>query len=122
MTYKEKLLDPRWQKKRLEVLQRENFKCQWCLCSYKTLHIHHWDYVKGREPWEYESDELGCLCTVCHAFNHYKGKDYLLIKSVYMDLRNAIICIIQQSSNNTDALLNLRMVQNYLFTHMKKGI
>jgi len=28
MTYKEKLLDPRWQKKRLEVLERDGWACR----------------------------------------------------------------------------------------------
>ena len=30
MGYSEKLKDPRWQKKRLEILERDNFRCQYC--------------------------------------------------------------------------------------------
>jgi len=28
LTYSEKLKDPRWQKKRLEILSRDNFTCE----------------------------------------------------------------------------------------------
>lgn len=30
MTYSQKLRDPRWQKKRLEILERDSFTCQHC--------------------------------------------------------------------------------------------
>jgi 5-methylcytosine-specific restriction endonuclease McrA len=48
MNYKEQLLDPRWQRRRLEILQRDEFTCQKCLSKDKTLHVHHIDYIKGR--------------------------------------------------------------------------
>lgn len=66
MTYKEKLLDPRWQRKRLETLERSKFTCESCFDSKETLHIHHGYYEKGLEPWEYDSDTLHCLCASCH--------------------------------------------------------
>lgn len=66
MTYKEKLLDPRWQKKRLEILERADFACENCFGSIETLHIHHDYYEKGVEPWEYDNDTLHCLCASCH--------------------------------------------------------
>lgn len=70
-TYWEKLKDPRWQKKRLEVLDRSNFACELCGDKESTLHVHHKAYKKGAEPWEYDSfDELQCLCENCHANEH----------------------------------------------------
>jgi len=54
MTYKEKLKNPKWQKKRLEILQRDEFKCRNCNSEDKTLHIHHLDYDKC-DPWQYEN-------------------------------------------------------------------
>jgi len=54
MTYSEKLKDPRWQRKRLEVMQRDDFTCRNCGAKDKTLHIHHVRYLKGFEPWEYK--------------------------------------------------------------------
>ena len=50
MTYKEKLLDPRWQKKRLEILNRDNFTCQCCGDDKKTLNIHHKYYNSNLYP------------------------------------------------------------------------
>ena len=40
-TYSQKLRDPKWQKKRLEVLQRDEFCCQLCNDKETELHIHH---------------------------------------------------------------------------------
>lgn len=65
-TYKEKLLDPRWQKKRLEILQRDDWACQRCFDTENTLHIHHRLYKKGLDPWEYEDNWLVTLCADCH--------------------------------------------------------
>jgi hypothetical protein len=66
MTYLEKLKDPRWQKKRLEILQRDNWTCQCCGDTENTLHVHHWFYKKGKDPWEYDAEDLSTLCEDCH--------------------------------------------------------
>lgn len=65
MTYSEKLKDPRWQKKRLEVLQRDGFKCLDCGDGKKTLNVHHCAYV-GRDPWLVPDSVLMTLCHECH--------------------------------------------------------
>lgn len=64
--YWQKLKDPRWQRKRLEIMERAGFKCEYCEDDSTTLHIHHGYYEKGLEPWEYENDTLWCLCENCH--------------------------------------------------------
>lgn len=64
--YVEKLRDPRWQKKRLEVLNRDDFTCRHCGAKDKTLHIHHGFYMDGKEPWQYPTDSLTTLCLDCH--------------------------------------------------------
>lgn len=64
--YWEKLQDPRWQRRRLEILQRSNFKCEQCGSGDKTLHVHHIIYRKGVMPWEYPDRELYALCKDCH--------------------------------------------------------
>ena len=69
-SYSEKLLDPRWQKKRLEVLSAADFACEICGDSESTLHVHHKQYFKGREVWNYEKDQLACFCKNCHENNH----------------------------------------------------
>lgn len=65
-SYSELLLDPRWQRKRLEILQRSNFTCEQCKSADKTLHVHHRIYRKGAMPWEYADSELQALCKDCH--------------------------------------------------------
>ena len=72
MNYSDKLKDPRWQKKRLEVFQRDEFKCVWCGIAEKTLHVHHFTYEKGKEPWEAPDDALGTVCEDCHMLTHMK--------------------------------------------------
>jgi hypothetical protein len=66
-TYSEKLKDPRWQKKRLQILERDEWLCRTCGRGDKTLHVHHSEYISGRDPWEYEDKYLIVLCEDCHA-------------------------------------------------------
>lgn len=66
MTYFEKLRDPRWQKKRLEIMQRDYFMCMECGSSDKTLCVHHRYYISNREPWEYPDFCFLTLCQDCH--------------------------------------------------------
>jgi len=65
-SYWDKLKDPRWQKKRLEVFQRDEFACTWCGESDKTLHVHHAYYEWGKEPWDYDTATLHTVCEDCH--------------------------------------------------------
>ena len=69
-TYREQLLDPRWQRKRLERLSLSDFACEACGDKENTLHVHHRRYVKGRMAWEYTAEELQTLCKQCHADQH----------------------------------------------------
>jgi len=62
--YSEKLRDPRWQRKRLEIFQRDDFTCLACGSTTKTLHVHHLAY-KG-DPWDCPSELLETLCETCH--------------------------------------------------------
>ncbi len=64
--YSEILKDPRWQKKRLEVLQSKGFKCEDCGDTKKTLHVHHRYYVSNRMPWNYPPVCYQVLCKSCH--------------------------------------------------------
>lgn len=66
MTYSDKLKDPRWQKKRLEILERDEWTCQRCFDTSSTLHVHHFRYIPGKEPWDYDNDSLLTICAECH--------------------------------------------------------
>lgn len=71
-SYSEKLRDPRWQRKRLEALDLAEWTCEVCADSSSTLHVHHRQYIKGREPWEYDPNQLSVLCEMCHEEHHSK--------------------------------------------------
>jgi len=67
MTYSEQYKDPRWQKKRLEIMQRDEFKCRSCGDKNSTLNVHHAvPYKKDKFIWEYENSDLLTLCEDCH--------------------------------------------------------
>lgn len=68
MNYKEQLESPEWQKKRLEILNRDGWTCQECGDKETQLHVHHRYYVNdGRMAWEYPFFALLTLCKNCHA-------------------------------------------------------
>ena len=76
-TYSERLSDPRWQKRRLEIFQRDNWKCQGCNNCTTQLEVHHVDYYANKKPWEYPDDMLITVCHTCHVielarFQHEK--------------------------------------------------
>jgi hypothetical protein len=59
------LRDPRWQRRRLHILQRDDFCCTACGNGESTLHVHHKRY--SGKPWEAADDDLQTLCEQCHA-------------------------------------------------------
>lgn len=82
MTYAQKLLDPRWQRKRLQILERDRFRCILCNNDKEQLQIHHKKYFKGKEPWEYEDQYLETLCATCHFIKtYYPRHPFLVIKT-----------------------------------------
>lgn len=64
--YIEKLKDPRWQKMRLQILERDNWTCQDCGETTVTLNVHHRYYLRNADPWEYPEKALITLCEDCH--------------------------------------------------------
>lgn len=66
-TYADLLQDPRWQKKKSETLNRDEFTCQACGSKTQSLHVHHRYYDKDAEgPWDYPDESLVTLCLSCH--------------------------------------------------------
>ena len=66
--YFEKLRDPRWQKKRLEILNRDGFACRECHAKNRPLHVHHLFYQGP--PWRTPNFGLLTLCEDCHEEQH----------------------------------------------------
>lgn len=81
MTYAEKLKDPRWQKKRLEILDRDDFTCTLCGSKKDTLHVHHHFYKYNSDPWDYPNDALETHCQYCHRIVEFT-KDIVGKKSI----------------------------------------
>ncbi len=103
--YSKLLLDPRWQKKRIEILQRDDFTCQLCGDSESTLHVHHCFYRKNNLPWDYPNSSLITLCYDCHDYETvelYRCKQALLealsIKGATAGDYNCLACAIYEST------------------------
>jgi hypothetical protein len=75
MEYSRKLQNPKWQKKRLEIMQRDKFKCIICGCNDKELHVHHRWYQFGKEIWDYPDTCFETLCFECHEYIEMNIKD-----------------------------------------------
>lgn len=74
-SYYDQLRSPYWQKKRLEILERDNFSCTYCGRDESLLDgdgeqliVDHgyYDQTKKRAPWEYEVETLYTLCSRCN--------------------------------------------------------
>lgn len=72
-SYSEKLTDPRWQKIRLKIFERDNWTCVSCDRKDVTLHVHHIKYLPNLEPWEYDNSMLVTYCEYCHNTEHLIG-------------------------------------------------
>lgn len=64
-TYAEKLRKPAWQKRRLKVMERDNWTCQLCKSTERTLNVHHLKYTG--EPHEAPDEDLITYCELCHS-------------------------------------------------------
>lgn len=116
MTYQDQIKDPRWQKKRLEILNRDEFVCQGCFDDESELHVHHRTYHKGHMIGEYENEELMTLCKTCHQ-DIYKAKEEVvkLIDMVFIDpdtideFRKLLISIIKKGRSSIHYLRDARI-------------
>lgn len=65
--------DPRWQQKRLRIMERDGWCCVSCGDTAATLAVHHKMY-RGR-AWDVPDDFLQTLCDACHSAlgRHPKG-------------------------------------------------
>jgi DNA-binding transcriptional ArsR family regulator len=68
--YSQALKDPRWQRKRLTIFERDGWACQRCHATDHTLNVHHTYYARGKKPWEYPDTALLTLCEACHRKEH----------------------------------------------------
>ena len=64
--YIELLRDPRWQQKRLRIMEADHWQCRVCESKTETLNVHHLYYQQGHDPWDYEDYMLITMCESCH--------------------------------------------------------
>lgn len=124
MSYSEKLLDPRWQAKRLLILDRDKLTCQLCKDTETTLHIHHRYYVKGFEPWDYDDDALVTYCKHCHAlmegckkitgfhavkdaFKYTKNGRIYIYAIVQDDLNERFLCVFEYIDGVVEGIISI---------------
>ena len=128
MTYKEKLLDPRWQKKRLKILDRDDFTCQCCGDNTRTLNVHHKSYLNNN-PWDIDNTELITYCSDCHVLIELIKNlhDYSKIKKIIKSKlfkNNAFLYTIYLNKDTIDlyivndgqAKYKLTLNENYINT------
>lgn len=76
ITYYDLLNTIHWKFKRIEILLRDNFKCQKDNCGKVSEfnHIHHKYYINQTFPWEYDDNALITLCPSCHKKEHENNR------------------------------------------------
>jgi hypothetical protein len=74
--YTDELKDPRWQKVRLAVFERDDWRCHWCGSKSLSLNVHHIIYTK-KHPWSENKDNLETVCEKCHKKLHDKKLNYV---------------------------------------------
>ncbi|HQV53958.1 MAG TPA: hypothetical protein PLX17_00505 [Chitinophagaceae bacterium] len=128
ITYVEKLKDPRWQKKRLEILSRDNFTCTngGCFDKTSTLHVHHLDYISGNDPWDYPNEYFMTVCESCHDEINKERPVYEkeIIKQLRLKLKDTFIqsCAVQLFTSLTEEELHDLIYMLWEIKDFKKEI
>ena len=65
-TYAERLEDPRWKAKSLEIIRKNFGICFHCGNVPAFPEVHHRWYERGKEPWEYPDCCYAVYCGECH--------------------------------------------------------
>jgi hypothetical protein len=88
--YQKKLLSPLWQKKRLEIFERDKWKCRLCEDEEATLNVHHLKYMGyGAHPADSPNEDLITYCEDCHFIVEIDKKFTVKkIKKMYHDSGN----------------------------------
>jgi hypothetical protein len=108
-----KYKDPRWQKKRLEIMERDEFSCLDCGDSEKTLNVHHKWYEKDTAPWDYPDECYETLCEDCHK-EHENTKSQIkeYIKKLYHSEQDQLLGYLKALDPNLE-MSGFIKVDNY---------
>lgn len=106
MDFKEQYKHPKWQKKRLEILERDEYICQSCGDHESTLHVHHRFYEKNTEIWDYDNSCLITLCDNCHTKWHKVNNEFKLILPIeYYIMEDYLSLLITLNEFNPNEVL-----------------
>jgi 5-methylcytosine-specific restriction endonuclease McrA len=73
VSYQTNLQSPRWQRKRLEIMGRDDFVCLRCGRPDLSLEVHHRSY--HLRPWDCPEFDLETLCRDHHNAEHARQPD-----------------------------------------------
>lgn len=123
--YSELLKDPRWQKRRLKILERDDWTCQRCNSKVKTLNVHHFKYTG--DPWDAADELLISLCEDCHKKEEAVGYSLESIFDVFptdgilrLDMMDVLIAALKVAEKNPTA--NKRKVIRKVVEELKKMV
>lgn len=107
MEYKKQIIHPKWQKKRLEILERDKFRCQHCGSNIDTLNVHHLIYHKNKMIWEYSNKYLITFCNDCH-YDWHRIKDNINeTLCVNLDVLEGVFNILNGFKNTNTSKLKI---------------
>jgi 5-methylcytosine-specific restriction endonuclease McrA len=71
LSYREQLLDHRWELKKNEILNRDNNTCLICGDKNHFHEVHHICYIPDLLAWEYDNELLKTVCRKHHIILTY---------------------------------------------------
>ncbi len=91
--YLKLLRSPKWRRKALQILKRDNYQCTVC-GSGEILEVHHTFYYDNYpDPWKYPNESLITICHNCHSNYHLANKSIIkpAIKGVVKKLEIKVL-------------------------------
>jgi hypothetical protein len=103
-SYASQYTNPKWQKCRLEALNRAGFSCSICHDTKTQLHVHHINYERGKDVWDYQNKNFVVLCNQCHEEVH------AAITVSMKEVRSALSCSSEIEQKKDDIIRAARSV------------
>lgn len=115
ISYSEKLKHPLWQKKRLEIMQRDEFSCIGCNDDKSKLNVHHKHYKSNTEIWDYDNGNFITLCDKCHLLIHelHDRMNIMLNKFRIEDYEDLIEILYYLSSLGMENFNSMKQIIKY---------
>jgi len=116
---KYRLKHPEWQRKRLEIFNRDGFKCIICNSDEKEPHIHHFKYSPNTDPWDYDDSNFITYCHQCHEIEENCKNDFNKLISAGFTY-SKVIGIISLYSSKKKPAEQIKKILNHQKFHKLK--